>query len=179
MCTGPLSSGPRGILCASDFSFMTWGAESLHQCQLNQNLAHVENLLSKWMFHFTPSVRYRGKRMAFPLTESERAPYEWIGRSVIGMVCTLEGLIQKGMSLITAVWREVSFCQHPRLCVLHLQQVREGGRRLWRDLQWSEHVGNRWRLGAEPMPKREKHMPRNQPWNATWHQLDWACREPQ
>ncbi len=76
-------------------------------------------------------------------------------------------------------WREVSFCQHALLCVLHLQQVREGGRSLWHDLQWSEHVWNRWRLGAEPMPKREKHMPRNQPWNATWHQLDWACREPQ
>lgn len=75
--------------------------------------------------------------------------------------------------------RGVSFCRRSLVCVFHLQQVREGGRSLWHDLQWSEHVGNCWRLGAEPMPKREKHMPRNQPWNATWHQLDWACREPQ
>ena len=46
------------------------------------------------------------------------------------MVYTSEELIWKGMSLITAVWSEVSFCQHALLCVLHLQQVREGGRSL-------------------------------------------------
>lgn len=33
--------------------------------------------------------------------------------------------------------------------------------------------------GVEPMLETEKHMPRNQPWNATWHRLGWACREPQ
>lgn len=42
MCKGALSRAPGGILCASDFSFMTQGAESLYQCQVKPNLAHAE-----------------------------------------------------------------------------------------------------------------------------------------
>lgn len=68
--------------------------------------------------------------MAFLLTESERVTYGRDERRVIGMVYISEELIRKGMSLITAVSREVSFCQHTLLCVLHLPQVREGGRSL-------------------------------------------------
>jgi len=49
---------------------------------------------------------------------------------VIGRVYTSKEFIQKGMSLITAVRREISFCQHALLCIIHLQQVREGRRHL-------------------------------------------------
>lgn len=103
------------------------------------------------------SVRCRGKRMAFLLTESERSTFKQIGRRGIGMVYISEELIQKGMSLITAVCRDFSFCQHSLLCVLHLQQVREGGKSIWHDLQWSEHVENRWRLGRNQC-RRGRHM---------------------
>lgn len=46
---------------------------------------------------------------------------DWI--RVIGTVYTSEELTQKGMSLIRAVWREISFCQHAMLSILHLQQA--------------------------------------------------------
>lgn len=103
------------------------------------------------------SVRCRGKCMAFLLTESGRSTLKRNGRRAIGMVFISEELIQKGMSLITAVWRDFSFCQHSLLCVLHLQRVREGGKSLWHDLQWSEHVGNRWRLRRNQC-RRGRHM---------------------
>ncbi len=76
------------------------------------------------------SERYRGKHMAFLLTESERATYDRSRRRVIGMFYISKEFIQKGMSLIKAVRTEVLFCQQTLLCVLHLQQVREGGRSL-------------------------------------------------
>lgn len=105
----------------------------------------------------TESVKCRGKYVAFLLTESERSTFKWNGGREIGMVYISEELIQKGMSLITAVYRDFSFCHHSLLCVLHLLQVREGGKSIWHDLQWSKHVGNHWRLGWNQC-SRGRHM---------------------
>lgn len=58
----------------------------------------------------SPSVRCRVKCMAFVLTESKRTTHKQKERRVTGMVYSSEELIRKGMSLITAIWREVSLC---------------------------------------------------------------------
>lgn len=85
---------------------------------------------------------------------------------VFGMVYTPEKLIWKGMSPITAVCGEVSFRRRTLFCVPPPSTCGRSGReREVSDMTSSEVSMSRtagdW--GVEPMPEREKHMPRNQP----------------
>lgn len=106
----------------------------------------------------------------------------------LGLFTPLRNFIQKGLSLVTAVWRGGFLFSPARRSPLRPPPTAGWGARkkflTWPPVKWAcqepleikggTNAGERKR-GRE----REEHVPRNQPWNATWHRSDRACRDPQ
>lgn len=115
---GSIVFWPRGHFVCLKFQLYDARSREPPPMPSDPNLAHTENFFFKCMFCLplqVGSVRCTGIHMAFLLTESEEATYEQTRMIVIGVVNTSEEPLQKGMSLITAVWRGLVLPARPPL----------------------------------------------------------------